>query len=382
MKINILVGARFQAGQLAEVLDENKFDIEVYTSTHPNKWKIAKDKVKFVPLLSNIFRYITKIKLPMSFEEQSIKIFDALSCFYMRKSNVLHVWSSYGLSSIKNAKKNNVIVFVEKACPHPLYQEKLLLEEASILGIEHKTHSEKFMKRTLEEFELADKVIVPSMYTYNSFIEYGFDRDKLVNVTLDANFKPKKDHKKKYSKEQSFIVGTVGGNILRKGFLYLIDAWQELGLKNAKLLLKTSQKELEDIPLLWNKIKDDNSIEVIGYLKDMETFYEQCDLFCLPSVDEGFGMVVFEAIACSVPVIVTKNVGAADLIKDGEIGHIVDIRSVVQLKDKISRYYDNRQELQLLSDNCIRFYKEYQNNNDNYKNRVLNLYADYSEVRT
>ena len=172
------------------------------------------------------------------------------------------------MSDPKKLKRRGGYFILERACPHVLSQEKLLVDEANSLGMKYAKTNEYFVRRCMKEYELADKIIVPSMYSLNTFIEHGIDRNKLELVRLDANFtlSGTKDFIKK---KNSFIVGSVGGNPLRKGFVYLIEAWQKLRLSKAKLLLKTSETELMRIPILWNKIKDDATIEVVGYLENI-----------------------------------------------------------------------------------------------------------------
>lgn len=381
MKINILAGTRFQSGLVVNILSGIKHEVNIYSSSPKSKWNfIYKDYVTlhFIPFISAIFSHVTKITSSNFNKEISTVLFDLLSSIVMKKCNILHVWSSFGLYSIKRAKKNGSIIFVEKSCPHPYYQDTLLKEESKFLGIKYQEHSQWFLNRTLEEFELADKVVVCSNYTLNSFLDNGFPKEKLYNVALDSNFTPKKVYNRDFIKEE-LIIGTVGGNLLRKGFIYLLEAWQKIDIPNKKLLLKTSKSELEKVPKIWNLIEGDDSIEIIGYLNDMEDFYERCDLFVLPSIDEGFGMVVFEALACSLPVIITKNVGAGDFITNGEEGYIVDIRDSRQIKDKIEYLNKNREIMKTMSLNSKVTYDNYKTRDDNYQNRVKILYKQYEE---
>jgi glycosyltransferase involved in cell wall biosynthesis len=55
----------------------------------------------------------------------------------------------------------------------------------------------------------------------------------------------------------------------------------------------------------------------------------------LPSIDEGFGMVLAEAMACGCPVIATTNTGAPNLISNGRDGFIVPIRDPVAITQKL-----------------------------------------------
>ena len=381
MRVNILAGTRFQSGLVVNVLSKIKYSINVYSSSPAGKWNFLYPqyvKLFFLPLLSRIFSYLTKINSPVWFKEVSAVLFDILAAFFMKKCEVLHVWSSFGYYSIKKAKQNNTVVFVEKSCPHPYYQEKLLKEEANKLEIKYQEPSKWFLDRMLREFELADKVVVCSKYTLNSFLENGFPKEKLYNVALDSSFTPKRVFKRSFQKKE-LVVGIVGGNIVRKGFVYLLEAWSELKIPNGKLLLRTSKSELKKIPKIWNLIHGNNSIKIIDHLSNMEDFYEKCDLFVLPSVDEGFGMVVFEALACSLPVIITKNVGAGDFIKNGEEGFIVDIRNTQQIKDKIEYLNQNRQVLKTMSAKAKKTFDTYQKRKDNYARRVIKLYSQYEE---
>jgi len=77
--------------------------------------------------------------------------------------------------------------------------------------------------------------------------------------------------------------------------------------------------------------------------------YQEADIFVLPSVDDGFGMVVAEAMAAGLPVIVTENVGAADHIEDGVEGFVVPIRNPEALAAKIKFFYDNLDEVKKMS---------------------------------
>lgn len=379
MRVNIIVGVRFQASQLAKILLKHKIDTHVYSSSPVSKWKLDegdKYRVHFIPLFANIFTAITKLSLPSFIREFSVQVFDFLASILMRKSDIVHVWSSFGLYSMKKAKKNGSIVFVEKSCPHPIFQNKLLDEEALYLEIERKTYSDSFTKRAIKEFELADKIVVCSNYTLNTFLAEGISVDKLFNVALDANFVPKRTYNRNHNKKE-LVIGMVGGSIIRKGFIYLLQAWKLLETSNKKLLLKASKNDLMQVEKIWSLIEGDDTIEIIGYLDDMEDFYERCDLFVLPSIDEGFGMVVFEALGCSLPVIITKNVGAGDFITDSKEGFIIEIRNVEQIKEKIELLDEDRNLLKSMSLEAKKTFDDYKNRDDNYENRVLNLYNQY-----
>ena len=124
---------------------------------------------------------------------------------------------------------------------------------------------------------------------------------------------------------------------------------------------------------LWKQIESCPSIEIVGYMKDLEDFYLNCDLFCLPSVDEGFGMVVYEAIACGCPVLVTQNVGASDIVRNEETGFIVEARRADVIAEKIQLMYKDRDRLSNMSQNCRTFYENYKKSSDTLEQQVRQL---------
>lgn len=377
-KINILVGARFQAKLLANFLQKQKSDFVVYTSSPKKNWSEpsldGEKDIRFIPLINKILSRPFKMKPSRAMREFDAKAFDKIASYMMRDADILHGWATFSLFSARKYKKLNKTFILERACPHAMFQEQLLIEEADTLKIVYEPTSKAFLDRAVEEYELADKIIVPSKYSYDTFISRGFTDKKIEIVRLDANFIPVGVSEKR--DDNTFVVGSVGGNILRKGYLYLIKAWQKLKLKNAKLLIKTSLSEIQAVSVLWDLIKDDESIEIVGYMKNIESFYRRCDVFCLPSIDDGFGMVVLEALACGLPVVSTKNVGASEMIEEGKTGFVVENRDIDAIAEKILMLYDDKGLVESMSKNSVDFYEQYKDSSENYESQIAKLYEN------
>jgi len=71
----------------------------------------------------------------------------------------------------------------------------------------------------------------------------------------------------------------------------------------------------------------------------------QCDVLVLPSLLEGRALVQQEAMACGLPLIVTPNAGAEDMIEEGRTGFLVPIRSPETLAEKFAWCCEHRGEL-------------------------------------
>lgn len=373
-KINLSPGLRFNAGATVFALSKSDIDFEVFSSTPKNKWPLSsRNKLYFRPLPFKILEHFNLIKRNRFFREMDAIIFDNIVSLLKTECDIFHGWATFSLNTAKEYKKKGIPFILDRACPHINFQESLLAEEAELTKSDYIPVSEKFLDRCLEEYELADKIVVPSNYSHKSFIQLGFKKDKIEKLNLNINYIPKKK-KKIIKNDNKFVLGTIGGNPLRKGIKYLIDAWQKLKLHNATLLLKTSEYELKKNKELFQKIKNDQSIMIMPYFKNIEDFYYKCDVFCLPSIDDGFGLAALEAMASGIPVIVTENVGASELVENNVNGFVGKIRDVNFLSEKILTFYLDKNLLKYFSENSFSAFNNYINSNDNYNYNVIKMY--------
>ncbi|WP_017653943.1 glycosyltransferase family 4 protein [Fortiea contorta] len=355
MQTNILVGGSFHAPLLAKTLMSLGENFTIYTSATRNKFGIdAKNyQINFVPLIAAIIQRLTKINLS-KFSEQEAILFDNLASLLMKRCDVLYGWAGYSLKSAQKAKLAGSKFVLERSCPHILFQENILEQEAEKLKIKYIPKSQSWINRSTAEYELADFIVVPSKYTYNSFIKHSYHANKIFIAELDhkISLPPAKTRQEK----NDFVVGMLGGSLLRKGFIYLLAAWKKLNLPNAKLLLRASEHELKQSPIICEYLNTLNNVEIFShYFNNINEFYQQCDVFCLPSVDEGFGMAVIEAMANSLPVIITENVGAKDLIVNQEFSFIIEPFNSDQIAEKIEFLYKNRGITSQLGDKAYKF---------------------------
>ena len=119
-------------------------------------------------------------------------------------------------------------------------------------------------------------------------------------------------------------------------------AFTELNLPNSELLLfgSTATRAAKG----WFKKLIRNKRNIVTACGDARDAYEQASLLVHPSLQENYGLVVPEALTYGLPVIVTENTGAKDLIKEGVNGFIIPIRDAEALKEKIRYYYRKKDE--------------------------------------
>jgi len=221
---------------------------------------------------------------------------------------------------------------------HCQYAYDVLAAEYPKYGIKGVPIHPYEMWKSLKEHEISDVLIVPSEACKQTYIDHRVPEKKLhvVNFGVDSEkFHPSE------GEHDGFVVLFAGGNFIRKGLLYLVRAWQELGLRDATLKMLGCKASCS-IP----------NVEMLGWIPDEEVpeVYRSADVFVLPSLEEGQALAGLEAKSTGLPVIVTKNVGLP--IEDGKEGFVVPIRDVEAIKTSLRYFYDNRAEIKRMGRNA------------------------------
>lgn len=96
-------------------------------------------------------------------------------------------------------------------------------------------------------------------------------------------------------------------------------------------------------PALEQKTRDthlENNVQFMGMLPqaDLPSLYAQCDVFVLPSLREGMGLVLAEALLCGAPVIAANSGGIPDLVQEGVTGLLFPERDANALANALEKY--------------------------------------------
>lgn len=86
--------------------------------------------------------------------------------------------------------------------------------------------------------------------------------------------------------------------------------------------------------------------------------FRQADLLVFPTLCDGFGLVVAEALSQGLPVLTTRQAGAADLIREGDNGFLVEAGSAEALRAKLEEIRGQRQSLGKMRVACLKTAQE------------------------
>ncbi|MFW6064520.1 MAG: glycosyltransferase family 4 protein [Candidatus Natronoplasma sp.] len=174
------------------------------------------------------------------------------------------------------------------------------------------------------------------------------DADIIPNAVDEERFHPSNDGsqiRKKLGLEDEKLITYVGRIVYHKGLEYFVRAANFLKDENVQFLLVGTgdfRSELEDI-IKRERLED--KVMFAGRVpnEDLPNYYAATDIFVLPSVSrlEAFGIVALEAMASSVPVIVSDIPGVRDVIVEGKHGLLAEPMNSENLAGKIRTLIEN-----------------------------------------
>jgi glycosyltransferase involved in cell wall biosynthesis len=136
----------------------------------------------------------------------------------------------------------------------------------------------------------------------------------------------------------------------RKNLGRLIDAWEQLPtqLRDAHELVLVGPTGWEADEILSRA--QDRAVRTIGYVSDADlaALYAGCEVFAYPSLYEGFGLPILEAMAAGAPVL-TSNVSSLPEVA-GDAALLVDPRSVTAIRDALKQLLQDAPRREALRD--------------------------------
>jgi glycosyltransferase involved in cell wall biosynthesis len=343
----VSVFGRFHAFYLAYQLHKRGRLSQLIT-TYPvfevAKYGIPPDKVTSLVSQEIAFRGWSRLnrvlKLRMDPDPWFHERFDEAASRHFRPETDIYVgWSSFSERGLRRAHEHGAVTILERGSAHIEHQRDLLLEEYARCGVAGQLPAPDIVGKELREYQLADYISIPSGFVKRTFLDKGFPEDRLLRVPYGVNLS---EFRQAPRQDDTFRVVFVGSMSLRKGVHYLLQAYAELGLRDAELwLIGNLLPEMEHFFRRY-----EGRFRYFGHLPQSDLFrhLSQASVFALCSIEEGMAMVQAQAMACGLPLICTTNTGGEDLIEDGQEGFIVPIRDVAALKEKILYFYDHPEE--------------------------------------
>ena len=261
--------------------------------------------------------------------------------------------SGTALQAGKKAHQRGARFICDRGSAHIRIQDQLLREEHYLWGLPFSGIDQRTIAREEAEYEEADLITVPSSFSFRSFVEQGIPAQKLRLLPYGVNisrFKPvtKPDTVR-------FDILFVGGMSLQKGVQYLVQAYKKIN-HSAKSLTFVGAPSHALIALLQKRGIWPSDAKVLGHIPqtELKNIMSRSHVLVLPSIQDGFGMVMAQAMACGCPIIASQNTGGEDLISDGIEGYIVPIRDANVLAERLQQLADHPEVRAAMSMNALK----------------------------
>ncbi|MGI8770017.1 MAG: glycosyltransferase family 4 protein [Acidobacteriaceae bacterium] len=338
MRVAISTTRPFHSALLANALTRRAGAVRIYSPAPRRFFRRLDDAVQLtvVPSVVQAAMHLLPLELPDAALHADSWLYDRSVAAVLRSCDVFVGWATASLASGRAVRRRGARFVLDRACPHVDFQQAILREEAAKTGFRFHPEPAWFRDRQLAEYEEAERILVPSDYTQHSFP--AALQAKTIKAPLFGRCGFPADVQ--VERNPVFTVGVVGGDPLRKGYLYLLEAWKRLALPNARLLIR-SGADFRRFPRLQSLLGGLDNIELVPYLPDINDFYRRCDAFVLPSVDDGFGMALFEAMANGVPCIATTHCGSSELLTSGRDGIVVPPFESGQIADALLSLFES-----------------------------------------
>ena len=252
-----------------------------------------------------------------------------------------HGWSGESRRILREARRRGIPGIVEiptwhrnKGKDKPSRLTKSERERAEARGVQGALNRLLISRQDqLEEYELATLILVYSECARETFLAAGIAREKLFYIPLATDAE-------RFTPGQPpaiFRAVYVGALIKRKGVHHLLEAWHRLNLKDAELVLVGAVHD--EIKPFLEEFGGAN-VRVVGFASKPEDYYRAATVHVFPSTCEGSAKVTYDAAACGLPQITTRESG--DVVLDGVNGLVIPANDCNALAAAIERLYCNR----------------------------------------
>jgi len=232
------------------------------------------------------------------------------------------------------------------------YCKKIYEEDFAHTGFDYYKETQRYLwnKRILsailEEFAYTDKFIVASEFTRESLIYSGIDASRIFTLPygIDLPQVDENDRIDKRIRDKKFLLLYVGHVDYRKGIHHLLNVMDRLDKNIFELhIYGVYHKETT----LYKEVLKRSNVYLHGFVTPdkLNEIYSSTDLFVFPTTNDGFGMVVLEALANGLPVLCSRNAGARDVIRDGLNGFVFDYDDEAYLQKLIQKCEQNQEML-------------------------------------
>jgi glycosyltransferase involved in cell wall biosynthesis len=272
--------------------------------------------------------------------------------------DIIHTWPLGARQTLDTAARLGIPTVLERPNANTRFAMEVVQKECERLGLtlppdhEHAYNAEK-LRWEEDEYALADYLLCPSDFVVKTFLDKGYPSKKLVRHLY--GFDETVYYPENKPQHRGLTVLFVGVCAVRKGVHYALEAWlQSPACKDGTFLIAG-----EFLPAYAERLASmlsHPSVRVLGHRNDVPELMRKSDILVLPSIEEGFGLVIAEAMGSGCVPLASE--ACTEICRHMETGLIHRVGDVPALKDQLTMLHKDRALLKRLRAESIRSAQE------------------------
>ena len=317
MKVTVCVRGRFWAFDLAREL-ENAGALERLITSSPvslaRRFGVPPDRVRALPGYELAARGARRLPaaLDRALEAPIAAAFARAAAKHLPEAPQVFVgWSGSSLEPMRRAKARGAFTVLERGSAHIETQREILAEVARSSGLSLRLPPEGVVRRELLEYALADRIAVPSEFVARTFRERGFAPERLIVNPFGVDLAAFTPPPEPAPRPRLLCVGRVGA---RKGSHLLLRAFQRGAYPGELVFVGPIEREFASVA----RQAASDRVHFLGPVPQskLPELYQSASAFALASFEEGLAMVLLQAMASGLPLVVSNHTGAEGLFDE------------------------------------------------------------------
>jgi glycosyltransferase involved in cell wall biosynthesis len=260
--------------------------------------------------------------------------------------DIIHTWPLGAQETLKTASRLGIPTVLERPNAHTRFAYEVVQRECDRIGVSLPPNHEHAFKADVlskeeEEYQLVDRLLCPSQFTLQTFLDRGFSPSQLIRHIYGYDeqvYHPEKEVSQS-DPHRGLTVLFVGVCAVRKGLHFALDAWlRSPAHRNGTFLIAG-----EFLPAYKEKLATQlshPSVHVLGHRNDVPDLMRKSDILVLPSIEEGFGLVCVDAMGSGCVPLVSE--ACTDLCKHQYNALVHPIGDVEALAQHLTLLHEDR----------------------------------------
>lgn len=249
--------------------------------------------------------------------------------------DIIHTWPLGALETLKAAAKLGIPTVLERCNAHTGFAMEVVQRECDRLEVvlppdhEHAFNAEK-LRREEEEYRAATRLLCPSDFVVKTYLDRGYAREQLARHIYGYDEKVYYASNEPRDLKQGLTMLFVGVCAVRKGVHFALEAWlKSPASKDGTFLIAG-----EFLPSYQEKLASmlaHPSVKVLGHRNDVPELMRKSDILALPSIEEGFGLVIAEGMGSGcVPLASEACTEICNHMKTGLMHRVGDVEALTK----------------------------------------------------